>query len=340
MKKINLVLLTLFGCSHALFAQFAPQVGFAGTTAIHKDSSVIKAWATSCVLQRGWQNIADTSLGYAQVGDETYVPGAAGNGVASLGDGGMATVSFANPVKNGPGYDFAVFENGFIYQNQMAYLEFAFVEVSSDGEHFFRFKPVSKTDTASQVNGTSPDVLSTTIDASKVHNLAGKYIANYGTPFDLEELKDEPGLDVDHITHIRLIDVVGSIDPAYGTRDSSGGIINDPWPTPFASSGFDLDAVGVINENAVTSVKEILRSKLRLTMFPNPATPDDEVVIRFNTAPLHATITLYDQAGKKISEHALASGDDKLVLSSLARGFYLVTISTGSVSQTHKLVIR
>jgi hypothetical protein len=46
---------------------------------------------------------------------------------------------------------------------------------------------------------------------------------------------------------VRIIDVVGSIDPAFGTRDSLGNLINEPFPTPFSSSGFDLDAVGVIH---------------------------------------------------------------------------------------------
>jgi hypothetical protein len=44
------------------------------------------------------------------------------------------------------------------------------------------------------------------------------------------------------------VDVVGSITPAYATYDSQGNMVNDPWPTPYSSSGFDLDAVGVINQ--------------------------------------------------------------------------------------------
>lgn len=52
-------------------------------------------------------------------------------------------------------------------------------------------------------------------------------------------------LDVNAITQVRLIDVVGSINPAYGSTDALGNLINDPWSTPFATGGFDLDAVGV-----------------------------------------------------------------------------------------------
>ena len=32
--------------------------------------------------------------------------------------------------------------------------------------------------------------------------------------------------------------------------------INDPFPTPFPSSGFDLDAVGVINQGSMTIILE------------------------------------------------------------------------------------
>ena len=43
---------------------------------------------------------------------------------------------------------------------------------------------------------------------------------------------------------------VGSINPLYATYDSLGNMVNDPWPTNGASSGCDLDAVGVINAAA------------------------------------------------------------------------------------------
>jgi predicted metallopeptidase len=64
---------------------------------------------------------------------------------------------------------------------------------------------------------------------------------------NLEELKNTAGLDVMHITYIRVIDVVGSINDAYARFDTANNKINDPFPTPFPSGGFDLDAVGVIN---------------------------------------------------------------------------------------------
>ncbi len=242
-----------------LFAQFPPPAGQAGSTAIFKDSSIFVGWATQCVVNLGYQNIANTSLGYAAVGDNTSALGIAGTGgVVSLGDGGEAIVQFQRPVFNGPGWDFAVFENSF----SDSYLELAFVEVSSDGINFFRFPSVSNTQNLIQVNAFD------TIDATKIHNLAGKYRALYGTPFDLEELDNIAGLDINNITHVKIIDVVGSIQSAYARYDSNNNIINDPWPTEFASSGFDLDAVGVIHQLPLNVESTDL--KIQFQVFPNP----------------------------------------------------------------------
>lgn len=68
---------------------------------------------------------------------------------------------------------------------------------------------------------------------------------------------------------MRLIDVVGNIDSEYATYDSGGNPVNDPWPTPFASSGFDLDAVGVIHDLAHhNGLNEIGHDAL--SVYPNP----------------------------------------------------------------------
>ena len=227
-------------------AQFAPPAGQEGTTAMHADSSAFIAWATGCVVDPGPMNISNPSLGVAGAGypaenaigapDGTY-------GVACLGDGGVATLTFASPIVNGPGPDFAVFENGF-KSGAYYFLEIAFVEVSSDGEHFFRFPAITNVPYDTQLGGFA------VMDPTLIHNFAGKYEAFYGTPFDLDEVEDNPLLNKNNVTHVRVIDVVGCIDPQYATYDSQGHPVNDPWPTPFASSGYDLDAVGVIHDQA------------------------------------------------------------------------------------------
>lgn len=314
-------------------AQFAPQVGNAGTTAIHMDSNVWVNWSNGCVLERGWQNIADTSLGKAVVGDETYVPGKAGNGVVSLGDGGTATLTFEHPIVNGEGYDFAVFENGFIDQTLApgtAFLELAFVEVSSDGNYFVRFPATSLTDTLRQTGPFEG------MFTQKINNLAGKYLGSYGTPFDLDELKNEPNLDVQNITHVRIRDVVGSIQNTFATRDQQGNIINDPWPTPFASSGFDLDAVGVIHQNIQLALTEVTASS-QITVFPNPVASNETIHIRYKQ-PQNGHLSLYDVMGNRLPVTSTQS-DDGLTLSISKQGIYQLVVSNEHITVTKRLTV-
>lgn len=253
------ILFILMGSSKMLWAQYAPSAGQLGSTALHKDSTQWACWANSCSATVGFKNIANQSLGYVSSGAEADACGEAGEGaVLSLGDAGFAVLQFPYPVRDGAGPDFAVFENAF----NDSFLELAFVEVSSDGQHFVRFPSFSNSDTATQIGSFGA------VDATKIHNLAGKYRYGYGTPFDLEDLKDSVGIDLQNITHIRIIDVVGSIMPDYARRDSRGVIINDPWNTPFNEGGFDLDGIGVINAQNQAGIE--LSAAFDLKLYPNP----------------------------------------------------------------------
>lgn len=309
-------------------AQYAPAAGMPGSTAMYKDSSAFKAWATGCTLQRAWQDIADTTLGYVTVGDETSAIGKAGtNGIVSLGDGGVATLTFAEPIYNGQGADFAVFENGFTTGPGLAFLEFGFVEVSSDGVNFVRFPAISHIQDTTQMAMEG-------IDCSLVHNLAGKYVNGYGTPFDLEELANEPNLDINRITHVRIIDVVGSIDPAYATYDSEGHKVNDPYPTPFPSSGFDLDAVGAINVLS-TGVNEV--NETAFSIYPNPA--NDVLHVALNKADSHCNIVVTDLSGRQVYlQSAISNLQSEINISSLNTGIYIVSIQSNKGVSTTKLV--
>lgn len=225
-----------------LAGPFAPAAGLPGSDAVlHSDSRFV-AWATSVVsLTRGPRTIADPSLGVASFGAPGNALGPAGidpTHVVSLGDGGSITLAFDQPITNGPGFDFAVFENAFAD----VFLELAFVEVSSNGVDFYRFPSTSLTPVAAQIDSFG------SIDPTNIDNLAGKHRSGFGTPFDLDDIQvDSIAFDASRVRYVRIIDVVGSIDPLFATTDSVGSVINDPWPTVFASGGFDLDGVGVIH---------------------------------------------------------------------------------------------
>lgn len=294
-------------------AQFAPQAGVTGSTAIAASDISIKSWATGCSIQKGYLDIAQPGSGSVTAGDSTFAVGAADNTIVSLGDSGVATLTFAHPVINGPGADFAVFENGFANPSdpEEAFLELAFVEVSSDGVYFFRFPATSFTQTTTQVPGAG-----VYMNARLINNLAGKYIANYGTPFDLDELSGIAGLDVNHITHVRLTDVVGALNE-FASYDQEGRKINDPYTTAFPTGGFDLDAVGVIHQQEATSVKET-HDPRTVAVYPNPIA--DRVLIQSHTAEM-LLLSISDLTGK-VYVRATISGSQEMSVREWAPGVY------------------
>jgi hypothetical protein len=331
MKPVLIFLLCL--CQLATSAQFAPQAGLAGSTAISAGSSTITAWATHCDIQRGYLDIANTSLGLVSGGVEAYATGPADGGLVSLGDSGIAVLTFDAALYNGPGPDFAVFENGFRnpVDSAMAFLELAFVEVSSDGLNYFRFPATSHIPTNTQIPASGVYT-----DASQINNLAGKYIAMYGTPFDLEELAGESGLDINNVTHVRLVDVVGAVT-AHACHDKDDNVINDPYPTNFPYGGFDLDAVAAIHTygTAISSPTNAIAA----TIYPNPAS--NNITIRAITTTggeLHASITSI--TGTRVKDLLLGSNDTTIALTQFPAGLYYIIISDTNGSQWAGKIIK
>ncbi len=231
MKKhsliLNVLLLVLLSVGPVFAGPYAPAANLPGSTAIYKDDPAFVEWATGwkdyqvgSYVDATWQT-PDKALGKA-VGTSYDI--------VSLGRGGQITLTFDTPIKNGPGWDFAVFENSF----SDTFLELGYVEVSSDGTNFFRFPNDSLT--------ASPVGAFGAVDPTNITGLAGKYRQGYGTPFDLAALADEPMLDINSIGYVKILDIVGD----GSCLDTSGDPIYDPYPT-VGSAGFDLDAVGAIN---------------------------------------------------------------------------------------------
>lgn len=259
MRQFIIYLLCFIGLRG--FSQFAPAAGQPGSTAIAWDSTIIVGWASASVTEPGLMDVSQPALGMVSTGDSLSACGPAGmNGVFSLGDGGRLTLLMEHPVFNGPGADFAIFENSFMD----TFLEFGFVEVSSDGERFIRFPSACLTDSSLQLDAFGLS------DPTKVHNLAGKYRAMYGTPFDLQDITDSAGIDLMNISHVRVTDVIGCISqPAWTSRDAMGRKINDPWPTPFPSSGIDIDALGIIHWNNPAGISHHAEMN-EPGIYPNP----------------------------------------------------------------------
>jgi hypothetical protein len=241
--------------------------------------------------------------------------------IVSLGDGGAATVGFEKPIKNGPGFDFAVFENGFIDE----FLELAFVEVSSDSINFFRFKATSNTQTDLQMGPFDYNA-----DATLMNNLAGKYRAMYGTPFDLEEMIGIQGLNVDSVMYIKVIDVVGSINPLHASYDQNNHIINEHYPTPFPQGGFDLDAIGVIHQQ-VNGIDE--SDANLLILYPNPV----HEKLYFNGLPNNTQVNIYNHLGQ-LQLSTLYQNNEGIEVNNLAQGLYFYTIISKKYNSNGKFV--
>lgn len=231
----------------------------AGVVATVDNGNVINkifvGWATTVVAYAPAPGVstifANASLALGPLtGDNTSI--------VSLGDvpagttrpnPGTLTLGVAQAIINGPGADFATFENGFISEGEAGvegqiFGELGYVEVSTDGVQFARFPSVSLTPEAVGPLGT--------VDASNVYNLVGKHVNargdSWGTPFDLSSLANEPSViaglvDLNKILYIRIVDIPGD-----GTwLDSAGHAIFDAWLTN-SSGGVDFEALGVIHQ--------------------------------------------------------------------------------------------
>lgn len=222
----------LLVCSPAIAGPYAPAAGTPGSTAMHMDDTAFVSWAS------GWENYqVGTDVDAKWQTPDLALGKAVGTSfdIVTLGRGGQITLTFDTPITDGAGFDFAVFENSF----NDTFLELGFVEVSSNGVDFFRFDNDSVT--PNPVDGFGA------VDPTDITGFASKYQQGYGTPFDLADLSGvSADLDIFNISHVRIIDIVG--DGTY--FDTDGDVIYDPFPT-IQSAGFDLDAIGVVNVNAV-----------------------------------------------------------------------------------------
>jgi hypothetical protein len=285
--------------------------------AIQAGDARFLSWAVSCEVERGPGLITHPDSIAVTAGEAAFATGPGGNETVSLGDGGRATLHFEHPICNGPGADFAVFENSF----DGAFLELGFVEVSSDGERFVCFPSASLTQAEVQVGPFG------TLDPGLIFNLAGKDPAGWGTPFDLEELGDSGGLDIGSVIAVRIIDVVGILDESLGSRDAGGRLINDPFPTPFEAGGFDLDAVGVLHHSPAGSPAGGGSGSLAregsgsLKVFPVPCFTE---LFLEDLQGLYRNWSLLDMQGRVLRYGSMNQGAIRIDMEDLPGGTYLL----------------
>lgn len=229
-----------FDATYAVRDIYSPGVGL-GTDA--NPSTGIAASDTRFVASVSryvdYQPGTNVSSSWKSAWDGTNTP------MMVLGDAGKVTAEFRSNIVDGTGDDFAVFENGFrITNSDKDFLELAYVEVSSDGQHFVRFDSASQTESDTGAFGG--------ILASNIAGVAGKdlnnYGVNYGTGFDLASLKNKKEVrsgevNLGAISQVRIVDIAG----CGSDFDSFGRVIYDPCGTA-ESGGFDLTGIKVIHQ--------------------------------------------------------------------------------------------
>jgi len=311
---VAIIGLLLFAGIHG-HAQFPPPAGEPGSTAIPSDSACFKFWASSCAVTRGFVKISDTNFTYegnnrAFYGNDIDALDTADEVAVSLGDGGWAVLTFPVTIGNGPGFDFAVFENSL----SNVFLELGFVEVSSDGQRYVRFPAETNVQDTAQVATFG------NTDATLINNFAGKYRARFGTPFDLDDISDSTGIDLQRVSHLRIVDAVGCIQPGYSTFDSKGNVVNDPWPTPFHSCGFDLDAAGVINLGAqgINNATD----PLAIHIFPNPV--GDYFTVSCDRQDF--TLSILSLDGRVFSDKVAVRSSGRISMHDAPAGLYLCRV--------------
>lgn len=211
-------------------------------------SEVVDYSPSSQTINSSWTD-SSKALGYV-AGSNTDIVSLGDMTQAMINDTsespGSITLGFgSNCIENDEGYDFVLFENGFVsLSTGLVFAELGYVEVSTNGTDFVRF-PSDSQQTASTVGAYG------TIDPTEIDNLVGKHVNAYGrcwgTPFDLDDLVGmtdvSSGLvNLDDINYVRVVDIPGSGD--FTDKDGEG--IYDAWVT-YGSGGVDLEACGIIH---------------------------------------------------------------------------------------------
>jgi len=122
---------------------------------------------------------------------------------------------------------------------------------------------------------------------------------------------------------VRIVDVVGSINPLYGTTDKNGHLINDPYPTAFNSSGFDLSGVAVMNGWTPTAVNNY-QQEISVMAYPNPC----QNVLNVNNVTVNEPVSLFNAMGQQIWNGMTQDTYFQLDMQSYPAGVYMLQVGT------------
>ena len=147
----------------------------------------------------------------------------------------------------------------------------------------------------------------------------------------MADIANDALLNKQSITHVKVIDVVGSIQNQYCSRDANNHKINDPWPTGWGNGGFDLDAVGVIHQQAVGINELELRN---ISIYPNPATD----MLYVNLPSTNYSVEVINLMGEVVLKSENKSNTTFIEINNLKSGVYFLTISSEGQQKQMKFV--
>ncbi|MGP8215422.1 MAG: T9SS type A sorting domain-containing protein [Bacteroidia bacterium] len=125
---------------------------------------------------------------------------------------------------------------------------------------------------------------------------------------------------------------------------SSSAVANSLWlicssgnSTGVTNSTMNVQDLAIII-NKTTGIAEQTNPGISVTMSPNPAT--NHVVV--NTSKANTILSLYDIAGRKVSEQKLYSGDNIIDVNAFNNGLYIYTVTdeNSPAVSTGKLIIQ
>jgi hypothetical protein len=231
----------------AVVALVVAGVGYSAQAAPHTNSRHnYEGWVSNVLASHQGPGVAEDNMntdtgfviGSTDPADYEDVLGFGPGQGYSLGEGGDITLAFNVGIGNGPGDDFSVFDSTTPAAGGLINASFAYVNVSSDGVHFFQF-PTKYTGPATNVPATGA------VNSAWYQGFAGTVPTPSGDGFDLSALPNHANLNKNNVTQIKLVDVRSGID-----KDSAGTIVRDRTGDTWAA-GFLADAVGVINSRIV-----------------------------------------------------------------------------------------
>ena len=283
-RTISIAAVLALGCARGLSAQPA--------SSVHSF-----AWGSGQSSGQDAKYFPANVLGYPDASARRTVPTVMPEHIASLGLGGEIVLRFDQPITDGAGPDFTVFENAFYYsigQRERLFAEPAVVSVSRDGITYATF--ACDPHTLEGCAGTAP----THGDRDPLDpRVSG------GNSFDLSDI------GADSIRFVRI-------------RDVTSTVLNDPehpyWDATL--SGFDLDAVIAIpfaGRGPKSSAQSPDSDDIHIA--PNPA--QSRVRVR---APHALRVRVVDGLGRVVIDRASdgTSGEIALDVSAIATGVYMV----------------